>query len=589
MKKLFILLCVILAVSFSISVSAATLEGDPQKSAEALKELDLFRGTDKGFELSRPMTRAEAAAMLVRFLGAEEKALNGSFSHPFTDVPGWADKYVGWLYQSGLTKGISNTLYGSQQPVTAWQYATFITRALQDYEEIPSGLITEDEINAIDSEKKFLRGDAAIMSLRALGCTYSKNGNWRPFADVCIERKLFTVEKFSEISGDFWSSTYSSDLENHIVRRVLGIEVAKTSDGGYFVFETIDPIASDGTKYDPFVYKQSGETVTIYTMNPETLKTTEFAKREGIKGHYNYKNPFKLGDTHFIFETLADEDKNTVLAVKNGEIREVLSFVNGGEFAWYPYAGENIMIDSDSVLIMTKDKYFVVTETGYTEIGQANLFPLAYLDGEIIAKRVNSDSIDVLLLDGKTGEEKVCYNIPDDMERGQYGEGFRDLDREYERYYYGEAGLYYHDGKTLVQVTSRPVNSFFRCEDGGYVISTHKPGKRFSGMNHFVGNEIMYVNNITEEEKYLTKEDTPFSIDGVFPRDGKVHFSTASDVGMQHFDVYEYRIEDNGKLTVFDFEAGRPEVMNGFSWENPTGYKARYIEAEQKRIEELGY
>jgi len=99
----------------------------------------------------------------------------------------------------------------------------------------------------------------------------------------------------------------------------------------------------------------------------------------------------------------------------------------------------------------------------------------------------------------------------------------------------------------------------------------------------------MYVNNIIEEEKYLTKEDTPFSIDGVFPRDGKVHFSTASDVGMQHFDVYEYRIEDNGKLTVFDFEAGRPEVMNGFSWENPTGYKARYIEAEQKRIEELGY
>ena len=426
------------------------------------------------------------------------------------------------------------------------------------------------------------------MSIRALGCQYTKNENYRPLADVCIERGMFTAEKFGEAAGEFYGSTYTIDNENRIVRRVLGVEVAKTADTGYFVFDTIDPIASGGTKYDPFVYKQDGETVIIYTMNPETLKTSELARRTGIKGHFNYKNIFKLGETHFIFETLAYEDKNTVLAVRNGEVREVLSFVNGGETPWYPYADENVMVDADSALIMTDKKYFRVTENGYAEIGSPNLSLLAYIDGDIIAKRINETSVDILLLDAKTGEEKVSYNVPDDIERGQYGEGYRDLDRRYEKYYYGEAGLYYHDGKTLVQVTGCPVNGFVPEDDGSFVILTHKPGKRYSGMVYFGGNEIMRIRTDGDEE-YLAKEDMPFSIDGVFKKDGKVCFTTATGVGMMNFDVFTYRIEDSGKLTVTDFNAGRPEVMNGFSWDNSDAYKAGYIEAEQKRIEELGY
>ncbi|MBQ4316485.1 MAG: S-layer homology domain-containing protein, partial [Oscillospiraceae bacterium] len=195
MKKIFTscLICVMLCASLCFSASGANISGDAEKSAEVLKELNLFRGTDKGFELERQMTRAEAAAMLVRFLGAEEKAMSGSFSHPFTDVPAWAEGYVGWLYRSGLTKGVSKTLYGSQQPVTAWQYATFITRALRDEEEIPRELATPAEIEKIDKESTFLRADAAIMSIRALGCQYTKNENYRPLADVCIERGMFTA------------------------------------------------------------------------------------------------------------------------------------------------------------------------------------------------------------------------------------------------------------------------------------------------------------------------------------------------------------------------------------------------------------
>lgn len=590
MKKIFIacLACVLLCTALCLSASAADIEGDVQRSAEALKELNLFRGTPNGFELERQMTRAEAAAMLVRFLGAEETALNGSFSHPFTDVPVWAEGYVGWLYRSGLTKGVSGTLYGSQQPVTAWQYAMFITRALHDHENIMPELITEEEINKIDNEQKFVRGDAAIISARALGCTYTKNGNFRPLADVCIERGLFTGEQLASACADIFGFTYQFEDDNHIVRRLLGIETGRTAEGGYFTFDVIDTVASDGTRYDPFVYRQDGETVIIYTLKPETMETSELARREGIRGHYNYKNLFKLGDTHYIFETLADEDKNTILAVKGGVVSEVFSFVNGGDSPWYPYADKNVLIDVDSALIMTDKKYFLVTENGFSEIGEENLAPLAYIDGDIIAKRINESSVDILLMKAKTGEEKVSYNIPDDIARGEYGEGYRDLNRQYEKYYYGEAGLYYHDGKTLVQVTDRPVNGFFKDNDGSYVILTHKPGKRFSGRNGFGGNEIMRAGE-DKSEAYLTPEDMSLSVDGVFRKDGKVHFTTATGVGMMNFDVFTYRIEDNGKFTVVDFNVGYPENMRGFSWDNPDAYKAGYIAEEQKRITDLGY
>lgn len=44
--------------------------GDTEAQAQMLCDLGLFRGTENGFELEKPMTRAEAAAMLTRLLGA---------------------------------------------------------------------------------------------------------------------------------------------------------------------------------------------------------------------------------------------------------------------------------------------------------------------------------------------------------------------------------------------------------------------------------------------------------------------------------------------------------------------------------------
>ncbi|MDD6188917.1 MAG: S-layer homology domain-containing protein [Clostridiales bacterium] len=110
--------------------------------------------------------------MLVRLLGKEEAAQKGAWTTPFTDVPNWAKPYVGYAYANGLTEGISNTLFGSQELVTVSQYLTFVLRALgyesdRDFKwdtawELSDKIgLTEGEYTG---EGEFLRGDLAIIS-----------------------------------------------------------------------------------------------------------------------------------------------------------------------------------------------------------------------------------------------------------------------------------------------------------------------------------------------------------------------------------------------------------------------------------------
>ncbi|OEG00142.1 hypothetical protein BHF71_05940 [Vulcanibacillus modesticaldus] len=110
MREKIVVLLIIL-----ISILSTSVIANPQtdlESAEALKELGLFQGSDKGFELERQPTRVEIAVMMVRLLGVEQEVLKGNYEHPFVDVPNWADKYVGYLFQNNITKGLSEDTFG---------------------------------------------------------------------------------------------------------------------------------------------------------------------------------------------------------------------------------------------------------------------------------------------------------------------------------------------------------------------------------------------------------------------------------------------------------------------------------------------
>ena len=117
------------------AMAAAALTGaasaaDFTHCADRLYEMQLFYGTDAGYDLDRAPSRAEASAMLVRLLGKEAEAQSGNYKSPFTDVPAWAKPYVGWLYQNKLTFGVGGNKFGSNDKCDARMMSAFLLRTL---------------------------------------------------------------------------------------------------------------------------------------------------------------------------------------------------------------------------------------------------------------------------------------------------------------------------------------------------------------------------------------------------------------------------------------------------------------------------
>jgi hypothetical protein len=76
------------------------------------------------------LSRTDAVVMLIKAMGEEEEALSFPKTHPFADVPKWADGYVSYAYENGIAGGVSPTLFGSSEPVSAEMFLTFTLRAL---------------------------------------------------------------------------------------------------------------------------------------------------------------------------------------------------------------------------------------------------------------------------------------------------------------------------------------------------------------------------------------------------------------------------------------------------------------------------
>lgn len=157
----------------------AVYVGIPSPSVEdkaaALEKAGLLRGGGDGFDLERAPTRAETAVMLVRLMGKETEALARKYSHPFADVPDWASPHIGYLYHHGLTKGVSDTRYGSGQTVDMNMFATLILRligyndAAGDFNYAQASTVAAKlGIKPGQYDDVFLRGHMVDMAYQAL-------------------------------------------------------------------------------------------------------------------------------------------------------------------------------------------------------------------------------------------------------------------------------------------------------------------------------------------------------------------------------------------------------------------------------------
>lgn len=200
-----VILLLTLCLSLSTAAFAARDFSEGERKAAALKSLGLFQGVSAdNFDLARETSRAEALVMFIRIIGAEKTALAGKNSHPFSDVPAWADAYVGYAYCQGLTNGISSTEFGADRGASAAMYLTFVLRALA-YSDQNSRDFSWDKPFSLAGSlgltpaavdlNHFLRADMVLVSWAALEAPMRGSGVL--LSEALMQKGLFTRDAYT--------------------------------------------------------------------------------------------------------------------------------------------------------------------------------------------------------------------------------------------------------------------------------------------------------------------------------------------------------------------------------------------------------
>ncbi|MDP4132972.1 MAG: serpin family protein [Bacillota bacterium] len=103
-----------------------------QKEADTLNKLGLFKGTEKGYELEKPVTRAEAITMILRMVGEEKDASLSSGSRNFSDVlpSHWAYTNIGYAAYKGYINGTSDKTFTPDRGVTGQEFVKMLLSAI---------------------------------------------------------------------------------------------------------------------------------------------------------------------------------------------------------------------------------------------------------------------------------------------------------------------------------------------------------------------------------------------------------------------------------------------------------------------------
>ncbi len=293
-------LCLVLCLCLGLlPVTAGARLFDFEESlADDLYVLGLFKGVTQGneygqpvdYDLDRAPTRTEALVMLIRTLGVEQEALSGTWKHPFTDVAKWADPYVGYAYEKGLTKGVSATAFGTDN-ASCVQYVTFMLRAL-GYDDAAGDFKWDDPyelawscqiLPGIVDTHNFLRADAVIISYAALAAKLKGS-------EDALATKLMAAGVFS--SGIFLQTYRTNAIAEEASPKVLlAEEIYAKCSPAVFYMEVADAAGKTLGTGSGFFITTDGIAVTNYHVieGASSAKiTTTDDKEYNVKGVWSY-------------------------------------------------------------------------------------------------------------------------------------------------------------------------------------------------------------------------------------------------------------------------------------------------------------
>ena len=549
--------------------------GDTEAQAQMLYDFGLFKGTDKGFALEKSMTRAEASVMLTRLLGAEKTALAGNWKHPFTDVPQWADKYVGWLYQNGLTKGVSATLYGSQRNVTCDQYCIFLTRAHLDADSYQgTAFVDNDEVRQTD-EEGFIRGDAVSLSARLLSTNYAKNGDEsdRSVAEKLIDDGVFTAEQFKNAAWDVLPRDYSNDYQydgkwnliaSPFVCQIADVTVAQCPIDG------VQPV-SGTDRYAQSDMEQSD--LILYRMDSKTMKLTQVLS---LPKESSVEYLGRAGETDYLLVYDRKTETYSLCSVHGDTVKTELTLTEAQQ-----QAAHTVYQSARGCIICTDETTgYKLTETGVEPLGVAVGICRLTDNGMTVTQNCTADET-VLTAYNWNGQKTDSYTISN---------AYQSDDAEVRKHcapriigsdgalFWGTAGLYREENGHLVQVTDSPVISVKQDADGAYYAVSCDKSERLEyyawAAAYQAGDRIIRIDSDGTVTTLVVLADTKID-ELVSAQNGKVRFKAALPADGHGAGHFAYVLE-SGRVTV-------RSAMDNIFYE----YGTDAMQNEQTRIDKL--
>ena len=180
---------------------------EAKECADTLYDFGLFKGTDKGYELEKSLTREESATILVRLLGEEDKVDTDDFDEVFVDVgkDRWSYAYVMYCYKNNITKGTGADTFSPDVQIDANQFIALMMRLLGYKEVNPDTaleksveykLLPEEKIDELTKKKVFTRSDMVQIVYNSLK---TQMDDKTIFADYLFEKGILTEKELELI------------------------------------------------------------------------------------------------------------------------------------------------------------------------------------------------------------------------------------------------------------------------------------------------------------------------------------------------------------------------------------------------------
>lgn len=210
MKK-FICFMLVFAMLFAVNADAAEtvldredipLLSEDSREVEALLKIGILIGTDKGLELERNVTRAEAVLLIWRVSGAVFTDIG--YAASFEDMQGhWANDAIEKFYRAGYIQGTSPTTFEPDRSVTGKEFTKILLSAL-GYKDVTVdnaydlgaeyGVLTDNFTKSVVyNSLELTRSDAARICYSAL---LAKTPEGKTLYESLIEKGVYSENNF---------------------------------------------------------------------------------------------------------------------------------------------------------------------------------------------------------------------------------------------------------------------------------------------------------------------------------------------------------------------------------------------------------